>query len=57
MKIGKEKGKRKKRKELSVSWAPGEILAQCAASRANGPRRPMRRGDGTGGRRERGPTR
>jgi hypothetical protein len=60
MKIRKEKGKKKKEKGFSVRWARGgfgPVERGRAAQRPNGPRRPTRRGDGVGGRRERGPTR
>jgi hypothetical protein len=59
MKIGKEKGKRKKEKDSRLA-GPRGILAQRgrghAAPRVNGPIWPTRRGYGMGGRRERGPT-
>jgi hypothetical protein len=40
MKIGKEKGKRKKGKGFLVSWARGDFGPASAATRAAGPTRP-----------------
>jgi hypothetical protein len=60
MKIGKEKGEKKKEKSSQLAGPGREISAQPsagAAPRPNGPRRPTKRGDGAGGRRRRGPTR
>jgi hypothetical protein len=59
MKIGKEKGEKEKGKGFSVSWARGDfgpVERGRTAPRPNGPKWPMRRGDGAGGRHGRGPT-